>query len=329
MLIFEKRILRMGGMGALLVSIFLGVFFSPAWGEESAEFSRLAVHSLLLDGSQYQQKMIVVGERGHVLYSDDQGHNWIQARVPTQVLLTGVFLLDAQHAWAVGHDATIIKSSDGGKSWQLSYSAPEKETPLLDVWFRDQNNGIAVGGYGLFLETADGGKSWQQRWISEEDDFHLNHITAAFAEDGKSVDTRTLFIAAESGIVYRSLDGAKNWTALDTPYSGSFFGILPIAFEQLYVFGLRGHLFHSQDNGENWQSISTATKAMLTGAIKTRKGKCIITGLSGIVLVDSRCDGNALKHIQRPDRSGISAVLESDGGELVLIGEAGIVRFRP
>ncbi len=317
------------GGGSLFVLILLGVFFSPVWGEERAEFSRLAVHSLLLDGAQYREKMIVVGERGHILYSEDRGHNWVQARVPTRVLLTGVFLLDAQHAWAVGHDATIIKSSDGGKNWHLSYRAPEKETPLLDVWFRDKNNGIAVGGYGLFLETADGGQSWQQRWISEEDDFHLNHITAALAADGERVDTSTLFIAAESGVVYRSLDGAKNWTALNTPYSGSFFGTLPIVFEQLYVFGLRGHLFHSKDNGESWQAINTGSKAMLTGAIKTREGACIITGLSGVVLVDSQCDGKALKHIQRPDRSGISAVLESDGGELVLIGEAGIVRFRP
>ncbi len=310
----------------VLFSLFLA---AQVWAEEAAEPARLAIHSLLLDGAQYQNKMIVVGERGHILYSEDQGHNWIQARVPTRVLLTSVFLLDKQHAWAVGHDATIIKSSDGGQNWQLSYSAPDKETPLLDIWFKDKNRGFAVGGYGLFLETRDGGKNWQQRWISEEDDFHLNDITPALSANGKKTDANTLFIAAESGVIYRSTDGGASWRTLSTPYPGSFFAALPIASNQLSVFGLRGHLFLSQDNGENWQAITTGTTAMLTHGIKTKTGQCILSGLSGVLLVDNQCNGKALTLIQRPDRSGISALLESDDGELVLIGEAGITRFRP
>ncbi len=305
----------------LLATLFCFSIAVPAWAEEAAESSPLAVHSLLLDGAQYQHKMIVVGDRGHVLFSDDQGHNWIQASIPTRVMLTGVFLLDESHAWAVGHDATIIQSRDGGRSWQLSYSAPEEEAPLLDVWFKDRNNGYAVGAYGLFMETRDGGESWQKRWISEEDDFHLNHI--ASAADG------TLYIAAESGVVYRSDDGGDNWVNLATPYHGSFFGSLPLTSNRLFVFGLRGHLFSSDDRGDNWSRITTNTTAMLTSGLKTDDGRCIIAGLSGVLLIDSGCDGEALQLIQRPDRSGITALLTSDNDELVLIGEAGITRFKP
>ena len=299
---------------------------TPAWANEAAEPSRLAIHSLLLDGAQYQHRMIAVGERGHVLYSKDWGHNWAQASVPTRTMLTGVFFLDETHAWAVGHDATIITSRDGGQSWKLSYSAPEQETPLLDVWFKDQNKGFAIGAYGLFMETSDGGNSWQQRWISEEDDFHLNQISAA--ADG------TLYIAAESGVIYRSDDGGNNWTSLTTPYHGSFFFFFPLTPERLFIFGLRGHLFSSDDKGDNWRSIATNTTAMLTSALISSDGqsgdmRCIIAGLSGVLLIDQGCDGEAPQLIQRPDRSGISALLVSDNGELVLIGETGITRFKP
>ncbi len=307
-------------MSAALLCLSL---LSPAWAvepDEPAEPSRLAVHTLLLDGARFQNRMIAVGQRGHVLYSDDRGHNWMQASVPTRAMLTGVFLLDERHAWAVGHDATIIKSSDGGRSWQLRYRAPEEETPLLDVWFRDRNNGFAIGAYGLFMETSDGGESWQQRWISEEDDFHLNQI--ASAADG------TLYIAAESGVVYRSDDGGAQWSSIATPYHGSFFGLLPLSGDQLFVFGLRGHLFRSDDRGEQWRSIPTGTTAMLTSGLVSRDGRCTIAGLSGVVLIDPGCDGKTLQLIQRPDRSGISALLTSDSDELVLIGEAGITRFK-
>jgi len=305
----------------LLAPFCFFLFSSSTWAGESAEPSHLAISSLLLDGAQYQDRMIVVGERGHILYSEDQGHNWLQAQVPTRAMLTGVFLLDHQNIWAVGHDATIIKSNDGGKHWQMSYSAPDKETPLLDVWFKDQNKGFAIGGYGLFLETQDGGKNWSQRWISEEDDFHLNHITAS--EEG------TLFIAAESGVIYRSTDEGANWISLSTPYPGSFFGTLSIAPNQLIIFGLRGHLFISQDNGDSWSKLTSQTTAMLTSAIKTKDNRCVVAGLSGVLLVDTQCNGKTLKRLQRPDRSGISALLESNEGSLILIGESGITRWQP
>ncbi len=311
------------GVGMLFVPavLFCLVTLSPALADEPSEPSRLAIQSLLLDGAQYQNRMIAVGQRGHVLYSDDQGHHWRQASTPTRAMLNGVFFLNETHAWAVGHDATIIKSRDGGQSWQLSYSAPEEETPLFGVWFKDQNNGFAVGAYGLFMETNDGGENWQKRWISEEDDFHLNHITVA--ADG------TLYLAAESGVVYRSDDGGDHWVNLTTPYHGSFFGSLPLFENQLFIFGLRGHLFSTYDKGESWHNIATGTTAMLTSALKTDDNRCIFAGLSGVLLVDRECDGKALQLIQRPDRSGISALLSSDNGELVLIGEAGITRFKP
>ncbi len=303
-------------MSALLCLCF---FSSAVWAGEFAEYSPLARHSLLLDGAQYQNRMVVVGERGHILYSEDRGQNWLQAEVPTRVMLTGVFLLDHQNIWAVGHDATIINSNDGGKHWQISYHAPEKDTPFLAVWFKDQNKGFAIGGYGLFLETQDGGKNWTQRWISEEDDFHLNHITAT--EEG------TLFIAAESGVLYRSTDDGANWTSLSPPYSGSFFGTLSTAPNQLIVFGLRGHLFISHDNGDSWSKLPHQTTAMLTSAIKTKDNRCVVAGLSGVLLMDAQCNGKTLKRLQRSDRSGISALLESHAGSLILIGESGITRL--
>ncbi|NRA62264.1 MAG: hypothetical protein HRU25_15475, partial [Psychrobium sp.] len=87
--------------------------------------------------------LIAIGERGHVLSFVD--NNWVQVTVPTNVLLTSAFFIDNNHGWAVGHDATIIKTVDGGQQWQLLQQMPELDRPLLDVYFSDVNNGFAVG----------------------------------------------------------------------------------------------------------------------------------------------------------------------------------------
>ena len=91
----------------------------------------------------------MVGERGHILISDDDGASWTQAKVPTRVLLTAVHMHDERTGWAVGHDAVILRTGDGGETWTMVHQAPDEELPLLDVWFRDERTGFAVGGLRL------------------------------------------------------------------------------------------------------------------------------------------------------------------------------------
>ena len=226
--------------------------------------------------------MIVVGERGHVLVSTDGGASWQQAEVPTRVLLTAVHMHDERTGWAVGHDAVILRTVDGGESWTLVHQAPEEELPLLDVWFRDERTGFAVGAYGYFLATEDGGDTWVSRAIGE-DDFHLNALVPVM-ESGPGAQrpwSQRLYVAAEAGAVYRSDDGGTTWRELPSPYSGSWFGGLALDGHQVLLTGLRGHLFRSEDAGETWTEVTTGTHATLNGAVRLPSGSIVITGLEG------------------------------------------------
>ncbi len=288
--------------------------------QEAATPSRLAAQSLLLDAAQSNGLMVTVGERGHILYSNDQGHNWTQADVPTQTLLTGVYLYNETLGWAVGHDATILRTQDGARTWQQVYYAPEEETPLLDVWFGTDQHGYAIGAYGLFLETNDGGTTWQQRWINDVDDFHMNHITP--------LKERDLFISSESGVTYLSEDNGETWLSPESPYHGSFFGALPIDDNSFFLFGLRGHLFLTHDKATSWQTIETNTTAMLTTALKSKDGNCYIGGTSGVLLIAKHCNATQTTLHPQPGRHAITAILDGDDS-LILIGENGITRYRP
>jgi len=305
-------------LSALLLSLFL-VSATLHAAEHPLEYSviaPLASKSLLLDGCFAESRAIVVGERGHILYSDDQGASWTQARVPTIATLTGVFFHDKNLGWAVGHDAVILRTTDGGKNWARVYFGPEEERPLLDVWFKDANNGFAVGAYGFFLTTSDGGLNWSDNMISE-DDWHLNKIMRS--ENGK------LYLAAEAGLIYRSDDRGKTWKSLPSPYEGSFFGVLPLDGDTVLIFGLQGNLFRSEDAGENWQKIETETKSMLNSGLKLNDGRVIIVGLGGTVLV-SNDDGKHFTLLQQADRKGIASALPIEK-DLMLIGEGGVKKL--
>src|SRR5688572_18378097 len=131
----------------------------PEWAEPAP----LASKSLLLDIAAAGERLVVVGERGHVLFSDDRGASWKQAeKVPTRALLTGVCFADAQRGVAVGHDEVIIVTADAGNTWDRVHYAPEAQQPLLDVWCGD-GRAIAVGAYSSYYTSEDGGRTWIPR----------------------------------------------------------------------------------------------------------------------------------------------------------------------
>ncbi len=301
----------------LMTLLGLSCFSAPAIGGENSVIAPLATRSLLLAAQRVENVLVVVGERGHLLISEDSGNSWKQVQVPTRATLTGVYFIDRQNGWVVGHDQIILRTQNGGESWELVYENAAAESPLLDVYFHDGQHGFAIGAYGQFLETFDGGSSWKGRWISE-DDFHLNQIQAIGDQ---------LFIAAEAGLAYRSDDGGKNWIALTPDYRGSFFGLLPLAEDgRLLLFGLRGNLFRSDDAGESWTQIVTATEASLTYGLRLSDGTLVIAGMAGALLV-SHDGGYSFDLQQDPDRLGFSSLVQTTGGEILAVGDFGVTKL--
>jgi photosystem II stability/assembly factor-like uncharacterized protein len=314
------------GLGAAVLALAAGLGAvraadpgAPAPAEWAVP-ARLAPESLLLDVARHGERLVAVGERGHVLVSTDGGATWAQARVPTRALLTGVFMHDESLAWAVGHDAVVLRTRDGGETWERVHHDPDAERPLLDVWFEDAQRGLAASAYGELVETKDGGASWERRPLRDGEDFHVNQLAAA--ADG------TLYAAAEAGHLYRSDDRGATWSALPSPYEGSFFGVLPLAEGPVLAYGLRGRLFSSTDRGGTWTRLETGSEATLLCALQTGPGRFVVAGMEG-TLVFGDSPAGPVRAEERRDRHAIVALAPGPGGSLLLFGEGGVERVEP
>ena len=284
---------------------------------QTADRAPPAARSLLLDVVRAGGRLIAVGERGHILLSDDDAESWRQVDPPTDALLTAVYMHDATLGWAVGHDAVILRTRDGGETWERVHHAPEEELPLLDVWFSDSRNGLAVGAYGYFLATDDGGDVWTQRTVGE-DDYHLNALVPA--REGR------LYMGAEFGFAYRSDDGGDNWRMLTTPYTGSWFGVAAPSMDTVLLVGLRGHMYRSEDGGGTWTQVPTETTATLTSIRQLPSGGILVTGHEGVLLKGAD-DGRSVSLTHLAGRLGITGAMELADGNLLLIGEFGVRRL--
>lgn len=353
---------RIGVMGLVLLA-------AAAMAQPAHEMPRpayqapLAAEALVLDVTATSRNLVAVGERGHVLLSQD-GRSWIQADfVPVQATLTRVAYAEG-HLWAVGHDSTIIHSYDFGQTWSVQHFEPDWEMPLLDVHFHTQERGLAVGAFGLFMETNDGGQRWDvfdlaDRVTSEAIDWDEAALLMAMDDestfedlvdqwdDDEYYDAAMDFdrgcyefmechlnafleladgrqmIAAERGYGFRSVDGGETWESFRFPYSGSMFGLVEFAEDSILAFGLRGHVQRSDDFGDSWEILETGLQSTLKGAALDAQGRPLMVGSGAARL---RYDPGADEFELNEDRLGsdyVSVLITSDG-TVVLAGADGL-----
>src|SRR5688572_26864706 len=235
--------------------------------DQPAATSPLATQRLLQASAVAGQRMVAAGARGHIVYSDDGGATWQQATVPVSADLTALHFANAREGWAVGHEGVVLHTADGGATWQLQLdgrranalvlehvrklpadtdptlreslateaeraSAEGPSRPFLDVWFANEREGYVVGAYNLIFHTRDGGKTWQP-WVDRthnERFYHLYGIRGS--SDG-------VYMVGELGLALRLDSASGRFVALQTPYEGSYFGLLTKPGLVL-AYGLRG-----------------------------------------------------------------------------------------
>jgi len=144
----------------------------------------------------------VVGEFGVILTSKDRGLTFQQQPSPVATTLFGVFLADSQRGWAVGMEAVMLATNDGGATWVQEKVAtpPGFSLALYDLEIRG-NLGWAVGNSGFLLTTADAGGTWKLVEVPPQmGSYWFREIS--LLPNGKG------FIVGSTGMVL-SLDGAK------------------------------------------------------------------------------------------------------------------------
>ena len=292
--------------------------YLSAQTDRPAERLPLAPESLLLDVTMAGDRAVAVGERGHIILSDDYGRSWRQVKAPTRTTLTAVHFPEPDTGWAVGHENVILTTRDGGETWLQQFPSGGIEERFLDVRFLDTKRGLAVGAYGFARATVDGGKSWEPREVSWEE-MHLNRISEGL--DGR------LFIAVEGGELLTSADGGETWENLPSPYDGSLFGVLPLGLKSLLTYGLRGHIFRSVDEGKTWTAIETGVHVLIMHGLRHSSGRIIMAGQNGQFLISQ--DGGKSFSIWEVPLQGASAMVECPDGAVLAVGLNGVQRLIP
>ena len=335
----------MNRLGAMIIGVCTGLLMASGASADSqgtasmrpepALKARRAVESQVLGLCRGGSGLVAVGGHGDILASDG-AHRWQQVSSPVDVALTRCSFADSKHGWAVGHNAAILHTDDGGQNWQLQNYQAKLGEPLLGVVAIDPQHAVAVGAFDLLMRTADGGKTWT---TAASDTFgadgpHLNDIIRLAG--GK------LMVVGEMGLMAVSTDGAV-WTKLKSPYDGSFFGAIPWGKTGALVFGISGNAYVANNlDDPQWLPLKNGPTTSLFGGLQMAEGGAVLVGLDGLVvrvrpdLSVARVSANHLRRVVADGPSKAGAILQAgtigsfttvvvDGDELVLGGADGLV----
>lgn len=178
--------------------------------------------------------------------------------------------------YASGHPSTggntgLIRSTDGGQSWEsvAKVLEPPVDFHAMAVSRSDPNViiGFDSGGRGLF-KTVDSGKTWETLQYPD-------YISALAISPN---DSQIVFAGTGKGI-FQSNDGAKSWIQLDE-YKG--ITILAMSFDEngvLYTSNQFG-LSRSSDLGETWEKINKPDLTITSIAVDSQNKIIYIAGYS-------------------------------------------------
>ncbi len=183
------------------------------------------------------------GDSGVIIKTTNGGQDWSIAETPVNNVLLKIHSYNGQVVIATGYDGIILRSSDGGETFEQIYSGVGLEVDLWGVQMLNDTLGWVCGMYQTLLKTTDGGLTWQFVTLS----LNLHYWSIDFLNEQFG------FIAASDSKILRTTNGGTVWQQyIAGNQSGAFYTVDVIDTLHVAAAGAYGKNVYSSDGGISW-----------------------------------------------------------------------------
>jgi len=291
--------------------------------------TQAASGSLILDATTDGRRVLIAGEQGHILYSDDNATSWEHAQVPISLAITAIAFSGSDTAWAAAHDGVLLRSTDHGQSWQTNLTGVDIARMSADAAEEKAKQLQAE------IDVADPESLEDLEWALDDALFAFEDASAV-VDDGVTTplldvwfeNERSGYALGAYGILLQTTDGGTTWhllsDRLDNPDNYHLYGITRSLSGTLLVAGEAGTLLRSRDNGETWDRPASPYQGSFFGIVAAQDGGLLAFGLRGNVF-RSTDEGDSWSRIDTGDQRTLLSGVARPNGNIVLVGSAGAV----
>jgi len=288
----------------------------------------------------------VSGSTGWIGKSTDGAKQWEFKQVSgfEKLDFRSLYAFDSQNAIIAnaGSPAHILKTTDGGNTWQIVYQNHHPDAFLDGIDFWNDREGMIYGdpiqGRMFLLITLDGGKTWNE--LPEAQRPRLIEGEASFAASGTGIrcygkSKVIISTGGKSSRLFVSNNKGELWKALTPPViqGKSSTGIFSVAFRDKKGIVVGGdylqdsltvkHVLLTRDAGKTWQPPATTTRGYRECVEYIANKILIATGPSGMDV--SYNEGRDWQPLS--DEQGFHVVRKARQGKLVVVAGNGKISW--
>lgn len=259
--------------------------------------------------------------------SNDGGKTWTNVDIGVGANLYDVSFADANNGWILARKASasggggrggggttgvILKTSDGGKTWNEQASG--SEYVMADVSIIDSQNVYMSGNGGALFSTKDGGNEW----IQQDTGIVWDIVSISFA------DGMNGFASSAGGLLLRTNDGGATWTRLTSYTSYDTKGVFAISSKKAWVVGNYGLILATDDGGDTWNSQRCYSYDHLNAVYFADANHGWVVGDSGKIFATTD-GGKTWTPASSPTKGNLRDIQKGADGSLLVAGEWGTI----
>lgn len=240
---------------------------------------------------------------------------WIKQEVETTASFRGLSVVTEKVIWASGTGGTVIRTTDGGNSWDVIKVPDAEKLDFRDIEAFDAKTAyilsIGNGEASRIYKTTDGGKTWKAQFVNKEQAAFYDAIACWNKKNcvamSDPVDGKYRLVTTKDGESWSIMDTSAMPAAKDGEAAFAASGTCLYIDKSGAVFlvsgGSHARVFRSNDKGVTWTVAETPLAKGTPGS-----------GIFSIAMRNSKNGVIVGGNYEKPTDTANNAALTNDGG---------------